>query len=352
MRTLDPVRPAPAGDAVTAARKPRLGRWLAFAAIGAAVVAGLLWGAAMLRFARSHETTDDAQVEGHIIPVLARVEGYVREVDVVENERVAAGQLLVRLDDRELESRLAQAEAKLETALASSGEQGQAGAQLRAARAYVDHAQAEAARAASELTRDRVLEAGGAISRQDLETAEAASRAADAELRGARDRVAAAMAATRGAASGVDAARAERDEAALRLSYARIVAPDSGVVSRKKVEVGQLVEPGQPLLAVVPLRDVWVVANLKETQIERVRRGQPVAISADSYPGREFHGRVEGLSPATGSKFSLLPPDNASGNFVKIVQRVPVKIVLDEENDGPRPLRPGMSVRVAIRTAP
>lgn len=350
MSTVEPIRRAEVGEPAATPRRPKARTWGLWTLIALAAVAAVSWGSRAIEYAAAHESTDDAQVEGHIVPVLARVEGYVRDVAVVENQRVRAGDVLARLDDRELGARLAQADADLEAALAQTGDRGQAAAQLRAAMADVRHDQAEADRAASELKRDEVLEAGGAISRQDLETAEAASAAAAAELQAARDRVAAAEAGIRAAGSRVDAARAARDEAALRLSYAVIRAPASGVVSRKKVEVGQLVEPGQPLLAVVPLDDVWVVANLKETQIEHVRRGEAATIRADSYPGRVFHGRVDDLSPATGSKFSLLPPDNATGNFVKVVQRVPVKIVLDGGNDGAAPLRPGMSVQVSIRT--
>ena len=351
MRTVEPIPSADEADAKARSRGASVRRWGILAVVAIASIAAVAWGLRALAFARTHQSTDDAQVEGHIIPVLARVEGYVREVLVAENQRVEAGQVLVRLDDRELRSRLAQAQADLEGALAQIGPSGQAAAELRAARADARHDQAESDRAASELARDRVLETGGAISRQDLETAQAAAAASAAKLQASTDRIGAAEAAIRAAGSRVDAARAAREQAALQIAYTEIDAPDSGVVSKKKVEVGQLVEPGQPLLAVVPLQDVWIVANLKETQIEHVRHGQPVTIEADSYPGRAFHGHVEGLSPATGSKFSLLPPDNATGNFVKIVQRLPVKILLDEENDGATPLRPGMSVHVAIQTA-
>jgi membrane fusion protein (multidrug efflux system) len=134
------------------------------------------------------------------------------------------------------------------------------------------------------------------------------------------------------------------------LSYALITAPEGGVVTRKSVEVGQYVQAGQPLMSVVPLRDVWVVANLKETTVRNVLPGDRVAITVDSYPGKRYRGHVESLSPATGAKFSLLPPDNATGNFTKVVQRIPVRVGLDEPNDPVRPLRPGMSVRVTITT--
>src|SRR6266702_159298 len=143
--------------------------------------------------------------------------------------------------------------------------------------------------------------------------------------------------------------RAARDQAALNLSYTRIAAPASGVVSKKTVELGQLVQAGQPLMSVVPLEDVWLTANLKETQVQDVKPGEPVDFTVDAYPGIHFRGHVESLSPATGARFSLLPPDNATGNFTKVVQRVPVRIRPDKP-DPAHPLRPGMSVVVTIQT--
>src|SRR5207244_419587 len=143
-------------------------------------------------------------------------------------------------------------------------------------------------------------------------------------------------------------ARAARDQAALNLSYTRITAPSEGVVSKKSVEIGQLVQPGQPLMSEVPLSDVWVTANLKETQTANVTPGDPADFTVDAYPGRHVKGHVESLSPATGAKFSLLPPDNATGNFTKVVQRIPVRIRPDAQNDATHPLRPGMSVVLTI----
>ncbi|HEY6807439.1 MAG TPA: HlyD family secretion protein [Gemmatimonadales bacterium] len=176
-----------------------------------------------------------------------------------------------------------------------------------------------------------------------ISSVEASVRSADAAL-------AAAQAALAGADAHVAAARAARDQAALQLSYARITAPTAGVVSRKTVEVGQLVQAGQPLMAVVPLDDIWVTANLKETETSDVSPGDPVDITVDAYPGRHVRGHVESLAPATGAKFSLLPPDNATGNFTKVVQRIPVRIRLDGANDAAHPLRPGMSVVATIQT--
>jgi membrane fusion protein (multidrug efflux system) len=295
-------------------------------------------------------TTDDAQVEGRIVPVLSRVGGYVRSVHVAENQPVKAGDLLVDLDDRELHARVAQAEAELAAGLANAGESGQAAARLRAARAAAVQARADVAKADSDLVRYRSLAERSIVSRQQLDAVVTDAASAHARADAAEQLVAAAAAEVRVAESRAEAARAARDEARLERSYAVIAAPCDGVVSKKNVEVGQLVQPGQALLAVVPLSDVWVVANLKETQLERLRPGETAEIRADSYPRRVWHGHVDSVSPATGAKFSLLPPDNATGNFVKVVQRVPVKILVDEPYDAAQPLRPGMSVRVDVST--
>jgi membrane fusion protein (multidrug efflux system) len=319
--------------------------------LGAAALLGLVaWGVIAWSHALKTVGTDDAQVEGHMIPVLARVGGYTQAVNVHENQAVQQGDTLVVLDDRDLRARLEQANADLSVALAGSGSNGQAVAQLRAAHDLVSQAQADAQKASADLARARTLANQNMISRQDLETAEASSASANAALAAARSRAIAAEAQSRGAEGEALSQRAAADQATLELSYTRIVAPRGGVVAKKGVEVGQLVQPGQPLLVIVPLDDVWVVANLKETQIKHLRPGDRAMFVADSYPGRRYRGHVESLSPATGAKFSLLPPDNATGNFVKVVQRVPVKIVLDGPNDPNYPLRPGMSVRVDIHT--
>ena len=329
--------------------------WRFRAGLGLGIALGLAlaaYGVRALGYARAHVGTDDAQVEGHITPVLARVGGYVVGVHVVDNQRVREGAPLIEIDDRDLTARLRQAEADLAEALSDAGPTGQSAADRRAAEAAVRQSIAEDNRARADLARYRVLSNEGVLAPTDLDAAVAAAATTDAALAAARNRVTAAEARARAADSRVAAARAARDEAALQLGYARITAPEEGVVSKKSVEVGQLVQPGQALMAVVPLDSVWVVANLKETQLEHLRPGQPAEVRADAYPGRVFHGHVESLSPATGAKFSLLPPDNATGNFVKVVQRVPVRIALDGPNDAAQPLRPGMSVRVAVRIRP
>jgi membrane fusion protein (multidrug efflux system) len=324
---------------------------LAVAAI--VVLAGLVLLVRQWAWSRTHIGDDNAQVEGHVIPVLSRVAGFVAAVEVDDNHHVRAGQTLLRIDDRDLRARLAQTEADLASAVAvagARGETGQASAQLEAARAAADQARASAQKAASDLARYRSLVERNIISRQQLDAAEAAATMSQAQLQAALEQVLAASAGVRGAESRAVAARAARDQAALMLSYALVTAPESGVVTRKAVEVGQYVQAGQPLMSVVPLHDVWVVANLKETTVRDVLPGDRVEIGVDSYPGKKYRGHVASLSPATGAKFSLLPPDNATGNFTKVVQRIPVRIALDVPNDSLRPLRPGMSVHVTITT--
>jgi len=332
--TRTPTPPA----AETAAAKPGGGRRKVFMVMGIAALGLLIVGARHWWFGRTHVSTDDAQIDGHIIPILPKVGGFVAAVGVDENHPVKAGDTLVVLDDRDYRVRLAQADADLAVALTGVSNKIRVGQ----AEAQVEQAQAAATKAHSDLDRLRPLAEQEIVSRQQLDAAEAGARAADAAL-------AEAEAALVGADARVGAARAARDQAALNLSYTRVTAPSSGVVSKKTVEVGQLVQAGQPLMSVVPLEDVWVTANMKETQIENVRPGDPVEFTVDAYPGRTFDGHVESLSPATGARFSLLPPDNATGNFTKVVQRVPVRIRPDKV-DPDHPLRPGMSVVATIQT--
>lgn len=345
--------PAPDVDDAPSVAKPK--RNPVPIVIAAVVTLGLLgFGARQWMFGRTHVTTDNAQIQGDITPVLPKVGGFVSEIRVRENQRVRAGETLVVLDDRDLAAKLAQAQADLAAAQAVSGtggRTGQAQAQLAAARATIREAEAAAWKAHQDLDRMRELERRAVVSRSELDAADAAARVADARLAAARDQMSSASAGVTTASAKVGSELAARDQAALQLSYTRIVAPSTGVVSAKNVEVGQLVQVGQPLMSIVPLQDVWVVANLKETEVRDVAVGNPVDIRVDSYPGWVFHGTVESLSPASGARFSLLPPDNATGNFTKVVQRIPVRIRIDQAPDDKHVLRPGMSVTVVIRTA-
>ena len=341
------------------------------------------------------ESTDDAQLEGNIAPVAARVGGAVVAVRVVDNQQVAAGTTLVELDPADYKVAVARAEAELADAEAAAraaarnvpvvsgsteGDAAAARALVVAARQDADaqaarkrEAEATFARAASDLERAARLVKKDEISRQQYDAAVAAEAAARAAVDAARAAVAASAErvrqaearervadAERGQVDVVDARaaaalalvgqkRAALEQAKLNLSYATIKAAVGGVVSKKSVQPGQVVAPGQPLLALVPLDDVWVVANFKENQLRRMRPGQRASVHVDAY-GRDYEGRVESVGGATAAKFSLLPPENATGNFVKVVQRVPVKIVLDPGQDAERRLRPGLSVVPTVFT--
>jgi membrane fusion protein, multidrug efflux system len=318
---------------------PKRSRRTVFLIMGLVLAALIVFGARKWWFARSHVSTDNAQVDGHIIPVLPKVGGYVAAVRISENQPVKAGDTLVVLDDRDFRARLAQTEADLAALLATVSSRTRVGQ----ADAAVAQAQANALKATADLARIEPLAAQNVVSQQSLDAARAMASAAAAQL-------ASAQAALVGADARVAAARATRDQAALQLSYTRIIAPSAGVVSKKAVELGQLVQPGQPLMTVVPLDDVWVTANLKETETADVTPGDSAEITVDAYNGVKFRGHVESLAPATGAKFSLLPPDNATGNFTKVVQRIPVRIRLDSAADPAHPLRPGMSVVATIKT--
>jgi len=307
--------------------------------MGVILLGLVIFGVRKWWFGRSHVSTDNAQVDGHIVPVLPKVGGYVVEVRVDENRAVKAGDTLVVLDDRDFRARLAQTEADLAALLATVSSRTRVGQ----AEAAVAQAQANASKARADLARMEPLAAQNIVSQQQLDAARAAAAAAEAQL-------AAAQAMLVGADARVAASRAARDQAALQLSYTRIITPSAGIVSKKAVELGQLVQPGQPLMTVVPLEDVWVTANLKETETADVTPGDSADITVDAYKGMHVRGHVESLSPATGAKFSLLPPDNATGNFTKVVQRIPVRIHLDSPVDPVHPLRPGMSVVATIKT--
>jgi membrane fusion protein (multidrug efflux system) len=313
---------------------------------------------------RNWEETDNAQVEGHVTPVLPRVGGFVARVAVEENQQVKAGDTLLVIDDRDLRARLEQADADLAAAeeqVAGGGGQAvaqaaAAQAQAGAARANITAAQANALRARRDVERLRPLAERNIVSKQQFDAVVAAAAAADAQVVAARENANAASSTATAAGAGVrvtrsriESARAARQTAALQLGYAVVVAPVDGVVARRSVEPGQLVQPGQPVMTVVPLADVWVTANLKETQTRDLRSGDPVEIEVDAYPGHTFHGSLQSISPATGARFSLLPPDNATGNYTKVVQRIPVRVRLSGGQERDFPLRPGMSATVRIK---
>ena len=335
--------------------------------VGVLALALGVWGLNRYLFSRHHVSTDNAQVDGHITLIAPRIAAFVTRILVDDNQHVQAGDTLVMLDDRDLKVKLQQAEADLRQAEAAVGSRGRAGqtqAELQATRseaasaqASVRAAEADYHKAAADVERYRKLVAQKIVSAQQFDAAEAAEARAAAKLEAARRQAAAAGsqvsasgAAVRSADAHLAAAEAAVENTKLQLSYAYITAPVSGTVARRNAEVGALVQVGQTLMSIVPDENVWVTANLKETQLTHVRVGDRATFTVDAYPGREFEGRVESLSPATGARFALLPPDNATGNFTKVVQRVPVRIAVDQPSGTPVPLRPGMSVDVTIKT--
>ena len=321
-----------------------------------------------------HEETDDAQVDANISPVIPRVAGYVAEVRVKDNQHVRKGDTLMILDDRDLQIKLEQAEAVLAV---SEGSLSVAEASTSASRANISSAQAnvstveaqiEAAkisvwRASQDFDRYANLIKDHSITQQQYEQALAAKQTAEKQLRILQEQKNAASQQTSAVASQSNATsqqvsvanatirqrKADVDNARLNLSYTVITAPSDGLVSKINIQPGQFVNAGQSLFSIVIDKNLWVTANFKETQLDKMKEGLPVIVHVDAFPGHDFQAKVSSFAPATGAKFALLPPDNATGNFVKVVQRVPVKIEFTDPRDKDLALlRPGMNVNVDV----
>ncbi len=303
------------------------------------------------RLAQIYVSTDDAYVQGRIHLISARIAATVTDILVDDNQQVEEGQLLVRLDAEPFKVSVRDAEAALEMA---KNDVAQMKAAVEAAQARLGLAKATLQQAERDLARAETLVKDGVASKEALDKAVTNRDVAAASVRAAQEELHRARAALGTTQPGgehplVQKRQAELEQARLNLSYTEILSPAKGHVTRKTVEVGNRIQPGQPLMSVVPLDDLWIVANYKETQLERVRVGQPVEIKVDTYPGLKLKGRVESIMAGTGAVFSLFPPENATGNFVKVVQRIPVKIALDELPN-PHVLRVGMSVIPTIDT--
>ena len=370
------------------------------------------------------ESTDNAQIDGHIHPIASKVFGQIVSISVNDNMFVKEGTTLIEIDTKDYRIALDRAKAELAaavaaaeaavlnvplTSVATSSQSSLADAGIETAEAARDTAakdaetararlelieaqtrQARAARVKAEqdLERMRLLVAKDEVSRQQYDSAVAAADAARAAheaaeagiaevLRGieaalgrvrqaesrikesrasqratqtAQEQMAISRANAQAAQARVKLAEAALEQAEMNLSYTQVKAPIDGFVSQRKAETGQMVQAGQSLLAIVPLQNIWVTANYKESQLENMRPGQKAVITVDAYGGRKFTGRVDSIAAATGARFSLLPPENASGNYVKVVQRVPVKIVIDDKIDMDYPLRPGLSVSSTVYT--
>jgi len=268
-----------------------------------ALIILLLGGAALYIYSSHYESTDDAFIDAHLVPISPKVAGQVVAVHIDDNQVVKAGDPLLEIDPRDYEAKLAEQRGKVEAA------------------------EAEARRAAADAKRYEQIFKQDEISQQQLDNAQAAATAAQATL-----------AKERGAL----------DQAELNLSYTKIAAPESGQVTKKSVEPGAYVQVGQTLFTIVP-DNIWVTANFKETQLTHMQPGQKVTIKVDAYPGHTFTGHVDSIQSGTGERFSVMPPENATGNYVKVVQRVPVKILIDTPSDPDFRLAPGMSVEPSVR---
>ncbi len=386
-------------------QKPRR-RFIIIGVVAVLVVVGLLWW----WHSTYYEDTDDAQVNGHLIQISARIQGHVLKVNVDENQYVDAGTVIAELDPKDFQTAVQQDEANLESAeasyeaakvnvpvthistgstLSSAGSDvssadaqvTQSQHQLQAAQAAVLQADANNIKAQLDLQRYKPLVEKDVISKQQFDAAVAAAdgdkaaleqakanlEAANSAVRVAKDRVASAQASFRNAETGpqqvaiqraradqaaaqVEQARAALDQAKLNLSYTTIVAPTAGIITKKSVEVGQNVSVGQNMATLVSLDDIWITANFKETQLEHMRQGQHVEIGVDAYGGRKYDGKITQIGGATGSVLSLFPPENATGNYVKVVQRIPVRIDLtNHDQNSDHLLRPGMSVEPKVK---
>jgi membrane fusion protein (multidrug efflux system) len=356
-----PARPADVAAPGQAPAKYGL-RKLLLAGAGLIALTGLGWyGYDYWTVGRFHIATDDAYVQADTTTIAPKVSGYLGQVLVGDNEQVKSGQILARIDDRDYQVALNQADADVAAAQATvSAKQAAIETQqstIDSARATVTLDEANEKFSGQENRRYTDLAATGYGSVQNAQQAasrNAASRASIqrdvAALDSAIKQVALQKAELAQAAAMLAHQQAVRSQAQLNLGYTTIVAPVDGIVGNRSLRVGQYVQAGTQLMAVVPSANAYVVANYKETQLTGVHRGQSVEIEVDMFPGRVYHGHVDSLAPASGQSFALLPPDNATGNFTKIVQRIPVKITLDPSGADPADLRPGMSVTPSIDT--
>lgn len=311
-----------------------------FSVLALLILAGAIYGWNWYTFAQNHESTENAQVDGNISPVIPRVDGYVQKIYVDDNQHVQKGDLLVKLDKKNFKLGVKQAKASLEAAKAAYAD---AKARLSSAKAQVSKAKVALRQSRSDMQRQKRLLADSSTTQQRYDNAQFALEGAQAQYTVAQRQVNVAKVKVQQANANIDKAQSALENAKLNLSYTELRAPISGVVSQKDIESGQYVRPGQPVMAIANDEHVWVKANFKEGQISQIEVGESVDIEVDAYPDRTFKGKVQSIAGATGSKFELLPPDNASGNFVKVEQRIPVKIVFTEPEDPDAQLKPGMN---------
>lgn len=354
-------KPEPAGNlkndplAPPQRRKPKI-KILFIALLGLIVLAGVI--VYYINDVAPYESTDDAFIDGYITLLSSRVPGQVTRLLVVDNQMVKAGDVLLEIDPRDYQTALSQARADLVVAQGqlerSYAEVSVAQAKVTETQSAVIAAQAQAQKADNDLERYESVESQ-AISKTDFDSTKSQALAANANLdaakaqvKGAQSSVLLSQADEASAKAAVLQAQAKLQQAQLNLSYTKIIAPRDGRVTARSVQLGNYLQAGQVLLAIVS-KDVWVTANFKETQLAHMRPGQPVELIIDAYPNRKFKAKVDSLQTGTGARFSLLPPENAVGNYVKVVQRVPVKIVFDEPLPDDLDISPGMSVDPTVK---
>lgn len=325
------------------------------------IVIGAIFGFLKYREAQSYETTDDAQLETDMSSVSPRVSGYIAEVRFTDNQQVKKGDTLVVLDNRDLKIKVEQAEAALENAAAIlettkvnalSVQQGGSTSIFK-----IEELKIRLANAQKEFERGKNMLAKGSITPQQFDKVQTDKEALEKQIETAiqsqkesNSKTVAANEQIKVAESNVKQRQIDLDFAKLQLSYSVITAPFDGITSKRNAVPGQLMQTGQPLCSVVATQNTWVVANFKETQLNEMKAGMNVEVEVDAFPGKKIHGILDSFASATGSKFSLIPPDNATGNFVKVVQRIPVKITLDKNNELYKDLKPGMSAYVKVKT--
>ena len=332
---------------------------LKFIILGVVLIAAAWYGYNKISFVLSHETTDNAQVETQITPVLPRVSGYVKSIAVKDYDSVKTGELLVELDDAEIQNQLLQMEADYRQAevdiLNAKAALNNAVVSLGVNKGSIDINQLKLNKAEADLKRDQALFNEQAITKKQLddskfnyETALKQVGNSNTDLTAANSKIPVLQSSIQKTEAALAVKKAKIEEQKLKLTYTKIFAPIAGKIGKKNVSAGQFVQAGTPLFSIVNDTTYWIVANFKETQIKKFHPGMEVDIELDAYPDTKIKGSIESLSEATGAKFSLLPPDNASGNFVKVSQRVPVKIAINNINAYKTILRAGLSAGITI----
>ncbi len=313
----------------------------AFMIVGAVVLIGLVAGWFYSGYRKTHVSTDDAFIDGNIHTIAAKIGGTVKEIYVTDNQPVKQGDLLLEIDPADYTVRYREASSAVNAEKAKLAE---AATKIAAAQANLELQRANLKLAEIEKARSENLFQKEAIPRDRYDRAMTGYEVAAAQVKAAEEQLRTAESQKLTQASTIKQKEASAALADLNYQYTKIHAPADGYITKKSVQVGNQIQPGQPLMAVVGLNDIWVIANYKETELENIRPGQQVRISVDSYPGKVFMGKVNSIMAGTGVTFSLFPAENATGNYVKVVQRIPVKIVFDQGADKDHVLRLGMSV--------